>query len=70
MSTIVGQSELVRRAFMHLNDLVRDNPGKKVPELVDEAAMRFNLSPLDSEALYRMFKDAASETSSDAAKKT
>jgi hypothetical protein len=55
---------------MHLNDLVRDNPGKKVPELVDEAAMRFNLSPLDSEALYRMFKDAASETSSDAAKKT
>ncbi|MDR1490967.1 MAG: hypothetical protein LBS65_10945 [Desulfovibrio sp.] len=59
MSTIVRQSELVRRAFAHLCGLLRDNPEKKAAALIDETAMRFNLSPLDSDALCRMFSEEA-----------
>jgi len=67
MSTIARHPELVRKAFMHLCDLVRDNPGRNIVGLLDETAMRFNLSPLDSEALHRMFSDGGKERFASAA---
>lgn len=48
--------ELVRRALVYVNDTRKDYPGKPVSEILDEAAMRFNLSPLDGEALQRLFR--------------
>lgn len=55
MPTIMPQSELVRRAFSYVAEAKVENPGKDVTSLVDDAAMRFNLSPLDAEALQRLF---------------
>lgn len=55
MTTIMPHGELLRRALVYVNDTRRDYPGKPVSEILDEAAMRFNLSPLDGETLQRLF---------------
>ena len=55
MPTIMPSSELLRRAVVHIDEELRNNPEKRLDTLIDEASMRFNLSPLDSEALFRIF---------------
>ena len=55
MATILPHSELLRRAVSYVNDTRTDSPERKLASIIDEAAMRFNLSPLDGEALQRLF---------------
>lgn len=55
MATIMPQSELLRRAVTFVSEERGDQPDRKLADILDEASMRFNLSPLDSEALYRLF---------------
>ncbi|MDR0339905.1 MAG: hypothetical protein LBH65_06485 [Desulfovibrio sp.] len=55
MPTIMPQSELLKKAVVFVNASQSDQPGKPLAEILDEAAMRFNLSPLDAEALQRLF---------------
>lgn len=55
MTTIMPQSELLRRAVSYVSDVQKEYPAKKIAEIIDEAAMRFNLSPLDSDSLLRLF---------------
>ena len=59
MSTIMPQSELLRRAVSFINDTQKDEPTKKLTDIIDDASMRFNLSPLDTEALQRIFTSGA-----------
>lgn len=51
MSTIIGNSDLVRQAVAYIFDTHKENPARSYDDLLDEAAMRFNLGPLDCEAL-------------------
>lgn len=63
MSTLISQSELVRRAAAYVAEEVKNNPQRNLHTILDEAGMRFNLTPLDAEALLRLFtKDDASQT--------
>ena len=55
MPTIMPSSELLRRAVVHMDEERRSHPEKSLAAIIDETSMRFNLSPLDSEALYRIF---------------
>jgi hypothetical protein len=55
MSTIMPSSELLRRAVAHLDELLRESPEKPLSVAIDEISMRWNLSPLDAEALLRLF---------------
>lgn len=55
MTTIMPHAELLRRALVYVNDTRKDHPEKPVRGILDEAAMRFNLSPLDGETLQRLF---------------
>ena len=55
MAAIIPHSELLRRAVSYVNDTRQDSPDKPLAEILDEASMRFNLSPLDGEALQRLF---------------
>jgi len=57
------QSELLRRAAAHVNSARKDHPEKSLHWHIEDAAMRFNLSPRDTESLCRLF-----EKPSDAAK--
>lgn len=56
MNTIMPQSELVRKAAAYLAEKLSQNPDKSLGSLLDEAGMRFNLTPLDAAALERLFK--------------
>lgn len=59
MPTIIPHSELLRRAVAYVSDARTENPKKKLSEILDEACMRFNLSPLDGEALHRLFSSGS-----------
>ena len=52
------KSELARKAVTWISEMLREQPEKTLVRLVEEAAQRFNLSPLDAEFLTRFFKNA------------
>jgi hypothetical protein len=54
VTTIVPKSELVKRALEWISEKRKE--GGSFQKLVDEAAMRFNLSPKDVEFLDKFFK--------------
>ena len=58
MPTIIHHSELVRRALVFLDEERLRCPEKQVTLLLDEAGMRFNLSPAEAADLERLFRDA------------
>lgn len=47
------EGEALRRAVRWISDQRRDNPQARLAKLIDEAAQRFDLSPLESEYLFR-----------------
>ena len=57
MTTIMPQGELVRKAAAYLAEQRAQHPGKSLATLLDEAGMRFNLTPLDAAALERLFRE-------------
>ncbi|MBQ9452232.1 MAG: hypothetical protein IJU65_02925 [Desulfovibrio sp.] len=56
MPTIIAQSELVRKAAAYLTEQRTLRPDASLATLLDEAGMRFNLTPLDAAALERLFR--------------
>jgi hypothetical protein len=62
MNTIMPQSALVKKAAVFVSETKAEQPEKNLSAIIDEAAMRFNLSPLDSEALLRLFSDSDDES--------
>ncbi|MDE7066038.1 MAG: hypothetical protein K2O70_11350 [Desulfovibrionaceae bacterium] len=58
MPTIISQSELVRRAAAFVAEQRREHPERPLHDILDDAGMRFNLTPLDSASLLRLFDDS------------
>ncbi|MUM78287.1 hypothetical protein GKC30_11630 [Pseudodesulfovibrio sp. F-1] len=56
MTTIMPASELTRKAIAWICEK-REEGGRTLPALIEEAAARFNLSPLDVEFLQRFFRE-------------
>ena len=54
MATVMQHEELIRRALNYILERRRECPGMGTAELLDSAGARFNLSPLDQEALERL----------------
>lgn len=54
MATVMQHEELIRRALNYIMERRRECPGMGTAELLDSAGARFNLSPLDQEALERL----------------
>lgn len=63
MST-VPHSELVARAVAYVAESRKDFPEKALSRVLDEASMRFNLSPLEAMHLQRVFSPEKNETDS------
>ncbi|MCR5563930.1 MAG: hypothetical protein K6F46_11325 [Desulfovibrio sp.] len=57
MATIISQSELVRKAAAYITEERAQDPKKDLSKLLDDAGMRFNLTPLDAAALERIFRE-------------
>ena len=49
----------ITQAVKWIDDQLLDRPGADRVKLVDEAAQRFDLSPLDAEFLYRHLAERA-----------
>lgn len=60
MSTIISQSELMRNAVRYISEQQKDT-GKPVKTLIQEAAIRFNLSPKETTFLEHFLKEAQEE---------
>ncbi|MEW5735779.1 MAG: hypothetical protein AB1921_13050 [Thermodesulfobacteriota bacterium] len=51
--SIMPEGEDLRRAVKWISEKRCDNPGLDLKALVNEASVKFNLSPLDEEFLFR-----------------
>lgn len=47
----------IKQAVQWIDDQLRDNPAADRVKLVDEASMRFDLTPLDADFLYRLLAE-------------
>lgn len=58
-SDLMPEGESVRRAVRWIADQYRDNPGAGFRKLIEEAAIRFDLSPLEVDFLNHNWDKAA-----------
>ena len=57
MTTVMPQSELTRKAITWISEEQEAGNEKRLVALLEEAAVRFNLSPKDVEFLQRFYKE-------------
>ena len=64
MSNIVPEGEATRNAVKWISGNLQDDPDQSVQKLVNEAILRFDLSPKDSDFLIRFYskKQADADT--------
>ena len=48
MATIMAEGEAIRKAVKWISDKLLDDPNKSIQKLINEAVMRFDLSPKDA----------------------
>lgn len=60
MTTIMPQSELVKKAVAYLQERLNDG-SENLAKLLDQAGMRFNLSPKEAEMLKDFFQQSESD---------
>jgi hypothetical protein len=56
MATIMPQGEDLRRAVKWISEERQSRPQKNIAKLVEEASVKFDLSPADGEYLLNFFK--------------
>ncbi len=54
MPTVIHHEELVRRALAYILERKQEDPDSETSKLLDSAGARYNLSPLDQQALEHM----------------
>ena len=59
MATAIQHEELVRRALKYISERKQGCPDLSFDALLDEASLRFDLTPRDQEALERMYRTEA-----------
>jgi hypothetical protein len=56
MTTVMPQGEDLRKAVAWISEERQSSPQKKLAKLVEEASVKFDLSPSDAEFLFKFFK--------------
>ena len=56
MTTIQPQGEDMRKAVKWISEQRQDNPGVKLVKLIEEACLKFDLSPTEEEYLFKLLK--------------
>lgn len=55
MNTVIPEDQGIRKAIQWIDDARQDHLESKVIQLIDQAGMRFNLSPSATEFLVRFY---------------
>lgn len=58
MTTIVPEGEAIRKAVKWISGEMEDRPGRTRKDLINEAVVRFDLSPRDAEFLTDFYRKA------------
>ena len=58
MATIQPQGENVRKAVKWISGEMKEDENRKLSLLIQEASIRFNLSPKDEEFLYCFYEES------------
>jgi hypothetical protein len=61
--SIMPQGEAIRKAIKWLSQMRTDEPGSDPRKLVEQACLKFNLSPLDAEYLGRFVRGEVGRSS-------
>jgi hypothetical protein len=57
MGTIQPKGEKVRQAVKWISSELQEDDKKSIPRLIQEAASRFNLSPVDEQSLVSFYRE-------------
>ena len=57
MATVQPPSEDLRKAVKWISEERKYNPGQKNSALIEEACLKFDLSPMDAEYLLNLLKE-------------
>ena len=56
MATIKPKGEKIRQTVKWISEKLKEDENRSVPALIQEAALRFNLSPKEDEFLQSFYK--------------
>lgn len=56
MGTVIPDSESLRRAIKWISEQLQENESRDLQKLLHDAALRFNLSPKDTQFIYQFYK--------------
>jgi hypothetical protein len=56
MTTIMPEGENIRKAVKWISSELQENPTKSLQKLVNDAVLRFDLSPKDAEFLTSFYR--------------
>ena len=62
MTTVQPEGEEIRKAFKWISEERKYNPEGKLAKLIEEACLKFDLSPIDAEYLLKMLKHQTPNT--------
>ena len=57
MATIMPEGEAIRSAVKWISAKLEEQPGRKLGELIQQAALNYDLSPMDTDFLLRFFME-------------
>ncbi len=56
MTTVMPQGEELRKAVKWISEERQTGSARKLAKLIEEASVKFDLSPADAEFLFKFFK--------------
>jgi len=56
MTTVMPEGEAIKKAVKWISGELEENPGKSIRILIDDAVLRFDLSPKESEFLTNFYR--------------
>ena len=60
MTTVMPQGESLKRAIKWVSGYLKEDPDTEKFSVVQDAVLRFDLSPKDEQFLYNFYRNAAS----------
>lgn len=61
MTTIMPEGESVKKAIRWVSERIQEEPQRSVKSIINEAILRFDLSPKDSEFLIKFYQSKGEE---------
>ena len=62
MTAVMPEGEAIRKAVKWISAELEEDPGKSSQKLVNEAVLRFDLSPKETDFLMEFYRKAKSAT--------